>query len=37
MKLKTCQQNKLNTAVKNKTRTTLIITKANVQDEELPH
>ena len=37
VKLTNCQLNKLNSAAKNKTGTTLRITKKNFQDEELSH
>ena len=37
VKLTNTQLNKLKSAAKNKTGTTLRITKKNFQDEELPH
>ena len=36
-KLTNTQLNKLKSSAKNKTRTTLIITKKNFQDERQPH
>ena len=37
VKVTNTQLNKLKSAAKTKTRTTLRITKKNIQDEELPH
>ena len=37
VKLKNAKLNKLDSAAKSKTRTTLEISKKNFQDEELPH